>query len=73
MRAMGLDTEPEGSAMAFLRRGYKVGGRCLLVIEDADCIGWCIVSFRLGRWVSQVSWEPLGCQVTSDSEVRVEI
>ncbi|GAB4822300.1 hypothetical protein N2152v2_009346 [Parachlorella kessleri] len=23
MRAMGLDTEPEGSAMAFLRRGYK--------------------------------------------------
>ncbi len=25
MRAMGLDTEGEGSAMQFLRRGYKVG------------------------------------------------
>ena len=26
MNAMGLNTESEGSAMAFLRRGYKVGG-----------------------------------------------
>lgn len=27
MRAMGLDTEEAGSAMAFLRRGYKASGR----------------------------------------------
>ncbi len=29
--AMGLDTEEEGSAMAFLRQGYKVGARSPVV------------------------------------------
>ncbi len=28
MTAMGLNTESEGSAMAFLRRGYKVRAWC---------------------------------------------
>ncbi len=28
MQAMGLNTEGEGSAMAFLRRGYKVSHVC---------------------------------------------
>lgn len=40
MAAMGLDTEAEGSAMQFLRRGYKVGwcrnqGRALVPRQRA--------------------------------------
>ena len=32
MSAMGLDTEVEGSAMQFLRRGYKVGPLCPAIL-----------------------------------------
>ena len=34
MSAMGLDTEAEGSAMQFLRRGYKVGHWARPVLLD---------------------------------------
>jgi hypothetical protein len=35
MEAMGLNTEGEGSAMAFLRRGYKVGPRPVMFFLGA--------------------------------------
>ncbi len=36
MSAMGLDTEVEGSAMQFLRRGYKVCPLCLAIVSSSQ-------------------------------------
>ena len=50
MLAMGLNTEEEGSAMAFLRRGYKVVPQyCMLGIESVRRLCSCSVHAR-GRW-----------------------
>lgn len=45
-RAMGLNTEAEGSPMAFLRRGYKVRGRQLCTLRfgflnTSRRVAWC--------------------------------
>ena len=36
MSAMGLDTEVEGSAMQFLRRGYKVCPLCPAIVSSSQ-------------------------------------
>jgi hypothetical protein len=54
MRAMGLDTEAEGSAMQFLRRGYKVGP-ALCMLLGALCLPWGGAALRpggLGAWAA---------------------
>lgn len=38
MQAMGLNTEGEGSTMAFLRRGYKVRGYIYSIDRGSLCL-----------------------------------